>query len=125
LNAFRLHYYESSFPIDLFSTGFMYFHCIISRMTMTRTDLAISFRARHEELARILERLVEIGLRGGWAEFEGSPVQLPIVNLAPHQQSATATTAASSGSTSDSMTATPTTTNNGLEDSSSTRSSRS
>ncbi|KIM49595.1 hypothetical protein M413DRAFT_407766 [Hebeloma cylindrosporum] len=42
-------------------------------------------KQRNDQLARILERVVEIGLRGGWAEFEGSPVQLPKVNLAPHR----------------------------------------
>ncbi|EAU81464.1 hypothetical protein CC1G_05294 [Coprinopsis cinerea okayama7 len=41
-------------------------------------------RIRNDELARILERVVEIGLRGGWAEFQDSPVQIPRVNLAPH-----------------------------------------
>lgn len=37
---------------------------------------------RNDELARILERVVEIGLRGGWAEFEGTPLQLPRIQLA-------------------------------------------
>jgi len=88
-------------------------------MTLTCTDFAISFCSRNDELARILERVVEIGLRGGWAEFEGSPLQLPTVNLAPKRQS---TTAASSGSPSDSISAATTTTNTGLDDSSSTAS---
>ncbi|KAL1661681.1 optic atrophy 3 protein-domain-containing protein [Schizophyllum commune] len=35
----------------------------------------------NDELTRILERVVEIGLRGGWAEFEGEPVKLPRVSL--------------------------------------------
>ena len=39
--------------------------------------------SRNDELARILERVVEIGLRGGWAEFEGTPLQLPRIQLAP------------------------------------------
>ncbi|KAH9483560.1 OPA3-like protein [Psilocybe cubensis] len=38
---------------------------------------------RNDELARILERVVEIGLRGGWVEFKDTPVQLPRVQLAP------------------------------------------
>lgn len=38
---------------------------------------------RNDELQRILERVVEIGLRGGWAEFEGNPIQLPIPSLVP------------------------------------------
>ncbi|KAJ2929855.1 hypothetical protein H1R20_g7242, partial [Candolleomyces eurysporus] len=40
-------------------------------------------KQRNDELARILERVVEIGLRGGWAEFQDSPVQLPRVQLGP------------------------------------------
>ncbi|KAI0668334.1 OPA3-domain-containing protein [Trametes maxima] len=36
---------------------------------------------RHDELARILQRVVEIGLRGGWAEFEGTPLPLPRIEL--------------------------------------------
>ncbi|KAL1681077.1 OPA3-domain-containing protein, partial [Schizophyllum commune] len=38
-------------------------------------------RGRNDELTRILERVVEIGLRGGWAEFEGAPVKIPRVGL--------------------------------------------
>jgi hypothetical protein len=36
---------------------------------------------RNIELTRILERIVDIGLRGGWAEFEENPIQLPVVPL--------------------------------------------
>ena len=36
---------------------------------------------RHDELQRILQRVVEIGLRGGWAEFEGTPLPLPRIDL--------------------------------------------
>ncbi len=36
----------------------------------------------NDELQRILQRVVEIGLRGGWAEFEDTPLQLPRVTLA-------------------------------------------
>ncbi|KAI9069471.1 OPA3-domain-containing protein [Trametes sanguinea] len=36
---------------------------------------------RHDELARILQRVVEIGLRGGWAEFRDTPLPLPRVEL--------------------------------------------
>ncbi|KAF7441289.1 hypothetical protein PC9H_001638 [Pleurotus ostreatus] len=38
-------------------------------------------RQRNDELARILERVVEIGLRGGWAEFQDTPLPLPRVQL--------------------------------------------
>jgi len=40
-------------------------------------------KRRNDELARILERVVEIGLRGGWAEFEGTPIAFPLVQLSP------------------------------------------
>lgn len=43
--------------------------------------LAYVVDVRNDELQRILERVVEIGLRGGWAEFQDSPVQLPRVQL--------------------------------------------
>ena len=43
----------------------------------------IPSKSRNDELGRILERVVEIGLRGGWAEFEGTPLMLPRVQLAP------------------------------------------
>lgn len=39
-------------------------------------------RARTNEIARIVERMVEIGLRGGWAEFEDTPLKIPRVELA-------------------------------------------
>jgi optic atrophy 3 protein len=38
---------------------------------------------RNDELGRILERIVEIGLRGGWAEFEETPLMLPRIQLVP------------------------------------------
>ena len=38
-------------------------------------------RARTNEIARIVERVVEIGLRGGWAEFEDTPLKIPRVDL--------------------------------------------
>ncbi|KAI0689840.1 optic atrophy 3 protein-domain-containing protein [Cytidiella melzeri] len=40
-------------------------------------------RDRNDELTRILERIVEIGLRGGWAEFEGTPLSLPRISGRP------------------------------------------
>ena len=38
---------------------------------------------RNDELARILERIVEIGLRGGWVEFQDTPLQVPRIQLSP------------------------------------------
>ncbi|KAJ7072843.1 OPA3-domain-containing protein [Mycena amicta] len=42
--------------------------------------------ARNDELTRTMSRIVEIGLRGGWAEFEGTPLQFPRVGLLPPQK---------------------------------------
>lgn len=38
-------------------------------------------RERARELARILDRVVEIGLRGGWAELQDTPLQIPRIQL--------------------------------------------
>ncbi|EIM82339.1 OPA3-domain-containing protein [Stereum hirsutum FP-91666 SS1] len=38
---------------------------------------------KNEELTRILERVVEIGLRGGWAELEDTPLRIPRLQLGP------------------------------------------
>ena len=43
---------------------------------------SILFLHRNAELSRILQRVVEIGMRGGWAEFEGTPLQIPRIQLA-------------------------------------------
>ncbi|CAG7846367.1 SubName: Full=Uncharacterized protein {ECO:0000313/EMBL:CCA69037.1} [Serendipita indica DSM 11827] len=40
------------------------------------TDIRVE-TTRNDELSRVLLRVVEIGLRGGWAEFEQNPIQLP------------------------------------------------
>ncbi|KAF4578306.1 OPA3 family protein [Pleurotus pulmonarius] len=48
-------------------------------------------RQRNDELARILERVVEIGLRGGWAEFQDTPLPLPRVQLTPPRSPSQAT----------------------------------
>ncbi|CCM04563.1 uncharacterized protein FIBRA_06744 [Fibroporia radiculosa] len=44
-------------------------------------------KQRNDELSRILERVVEIGLRGGWAEFEDTPLALPRIRLSPTRSS--------------------------------------
>ncbi|KAG6889161.1 hypothetical protein C0995_003339 [Termitomyces sp. Mi166 len=40
-------------------------------------------KQRNDELSRVLQRIVEIGLRGGWAEFEEKPLQIPRIQLNP------------------------------------------
>jgi len=44
-------------------------------------------KTRNEKLARILEQVVEIGLRGGWEEFQDTPLKLPKIQLPPHLRS--------------------------------------
>ena len=46
-------------------------------------DVQLICHASNDELTRILERVVEIGLRGGWAEFEDSPLAIPRIQLVP------------------------------------------
>ncbi|KIJ31841.1 hypothetical protein M422DRAFT_36100 [Sphaerobolus stellatus SS14] len=38
-------------------------------------------RARSDELARILENIVNIGLRGGWVAFQDSPMTVPKMDI--------------------------------------------
>ncbi|KAI0927819.1 hypothetical protein AcW1_005239 [Taiwanofungus camphoratus] len=45
-------------------------------------------KQRNDELTRILERVVEIGLRGGWAEFEDTPLAIPRIQLVPQSTQA-------------------------------------
>jgi hypothetical protein len=45
-------------------------------------------RFRNEELARVLTRIVDVGLRGGWAQFEDNPIQLPRINYSPNRKTA-------------------------------------
>ncbi|PIL33069.1 hypothetical protein GSI_04518 [Ganoderma sinense ZZ0214-1] len=53
---------------------------------------------RHDELARILQRVVEIGLRGGWAEFEGTPLPLPHIDITQRPPPSSSAPGSSSGS---------------------------
>jgi len=44
-------------------------------------DASVEERERARELARILDRVVDIGLRGGWAELQDTPLQIPRIQL--------------------------------------------
>lgn len=48
-------------------------------VTITYIHVRANFQGRHQELARIMDRVVEIGLRGGaWAELQNdTPLQPP------------------------------------------------
>ncbi|KAJ7750053.1 optic atrophy 3 protein-domain-containing protein [Mycena maculata] len=43
---------------------------------------------RNDELTRIMQRIVQFGLSGGWAEFEGTPLQLPRIDPVSPQRDA-------------------------------------
>lgn len=48
--------------------------------------ISFSFLAkytRNEKLSRVLEQVVEIGLRGGWGEFQDTPLRIPRIQLSP------------------------------------------
>ncbi|KAI0373135.1 OPA3-domain-containing protein [Pilatotrama ljubarskyi] len=62
---------------------------------------------RHDELARILQRVVEIGLRGGWAEFEGTPLPIPRVDLVKRPPSSESQSSSDSSDTRSSTPDTP------------------
>ncbi len=53
---------------------------------------------RHDELARILQRVVEIGLRGGWAEFEGTSLPLPRIDITQRRPPSSSTSESSNRS---------------------------
>ncbi|KAH9069333.1 optic atrophy 3 protein-domain-containing protein [Lactarius deliciosus] len=44
-------------------------------------DASAEERERSRELTRILDRVVDIGLRGGWAELQDTPLQIPRIQL--------------------------------------------
>ncbi|KAJ7198550.1 OPA3-domain-containing protein [Mycena pura] len=60
----------------------------VTTLTEVVEERLRAIEGRNDELARIMERIVEFGLRGGWAEFEGTPLQLPRIQLVPPQQDA-------------------------------------
>ncbi|CAK5266078.1 unnamed protein product [Mycena citricolor] len=55
----------------------------VTELTEGMDERMRGLEQRHDELTRITERIVDFGLRGGWAEFEGTPLQLPHVDLVP------------------------------------------
>ncbi|KAG6872711.1 hypothetical protein C0993_001976 [Termitomyces sp. T159_Od127] len=57
--------------------------CRVCRVRIESHNVKQCFAHRNDELSRILQRIVEIGLRGGWAEFEGTPLQIPRIQLNP------------------------------------------
>ncbi|KAG5634886.1 hypothetical protein H0H81_000416 [Sphagnurus paluster] len=55
----------------------------VNEITARWEDDLQAEKHRNDELSRILQRVVEIGLRGGWAEFEDTPLQIPRIQLSP------------------------------------------
>jgi len=52
-------------------------------------------KMRNEKLSRILEQVVEIGLRGGWGELQDTPLQIPRIQLPPHLTSSSSISSSS------------------------------
>ena len=44
---------------------------------------------RSDELARVIQTIVDIGLRGGWVEFQDTPLKVPKIQLTPEDQEST------------------------------------
>ncbi|PAV23386.1 OPA3-domain-containing [Pyrrhoderma noxium] len=58
----------------------------ISELSKTVEDMQTQFneqwqaeRERNDELNKVLGRIVDVGLRGGWAELEDTPLRIPRV----------------------------------------------
>ncbi|KAF7294002.1 OPA3-domain-containing protein [Mycena kentingensis (nom. inval.)] len=49
----------------------------LDRLSETVEERMRSMEEGNDQVRRTMDRIVEIGLRGGWAEFEGTPLQLP------------------------------------------------
>jgi len=69
--------------LDVLQTSIADLRQRVDTVSNTFDDRWEQEKQRNDELTRILERVVEIGLRGGWAEFEDTPLMLPRIQLAP------------------------------------------
>ena len=59
-----------------------------SRFCLQSSFFSFGFTVtRNDKLARLLEQVVEIGLRGCWGEFQDTPLQMPRIQLPPHLSS--------------------------------------
>ena len=45
--------------------------------------MAFGYEYRNDELTRVLNRIVDVGLRGGWAQLEDTPLRIPKVSSQP------------------------------------------
>lgn len=68
--------------LDELATSVSSLRDAVGQLRQTQQELEEE-RERNDELQRIMERVVEIGLRGGWAEFEDTPLKIPKANLTP------------------------------------------
>ncbi|KAI5983226.1 OPA3-domain-containing protein [Pisolithus albus] len=68
--------------LDELATSVSSLHDAVEQLRQTQQELE-GERERNDELQRIMERVVEIGLRGGWVEFEDTPLKIPKANLTP------------------------------------------
>ncbi|KAI6017778.1 optic atrophy 3 protein-domain-containing protein [Pisolithus microcarpus] len=68
--------------LDELATSVSSLRDAVEQLRQTQQELEEE-RERNDELQRIMERVVEIGLRGGWVEFEDTPLKIPKANLTP------------------------------------------
>lgn len=68
--------------LDELATSVSSLRDAVEQLRQTQQELE-GERERNDELQRIMERVVEIGLRGGWVEFEDTPLKIPKANLTP------------------------------------------
>lgn len=70
--------------IDGLGTGLAELNSRVDTLTQRWEEELLQEKQRNDELSRILERIVEIGLRGGWVELQDTPLQLPRIQIPPH-----------------------------------------
>ncbi|KAI6037381.1 optic atrophy 3 protein-domain-containing protein [Pisolithus microcarpus] len=68
--------------LDELATSISSLRDAVEQLRQTQQELEEE-RERNDELQRIMERVVEIGLRGGWVEFEDTPLKIPKASLTP------------------------------------------
>ena len=52
------------------------------------SEFFLSFH-RSNEIARVVQTIVDIGLRGGWVELQDTPLKVPKIQLTPELQELT------------------------------------
>ncbi|KAF8577012.1 OPA3-domain-containing protein [Ramaria rubella] len=53
----------------------------LEELSIKMQELLNEQRARHEEVSRVLQTIVDTGLRGGWVEFQDRPLMVPRIDI--------------------------------------------